>query len=140
MNVCQCRFTHWYTYDHNATNLALSKKSKDRKLIPVLLVFAVYGFVCGDNTLQMQADNESNKAKINDIVHLQNFRKNIVDSVAIHVINSCAPDSLFQALSCLYVDNEKFRELCTLKKNEISNNRVLDLLISFTKKFYRIDT
>lgn len=110
------RSNYWHTYDHNATTLAVSKKNKNHELTPVLFVMTVYGFVCGDKA---QTYYEIPQRKSNDIIHLQNFRINTVDSVTTHVSNSCAPDSLFQALSCLYVDHENFRDLCIIKKKNL---------------------
>lgn len=140
------RFTNWYTYDNNIKNLTLLKIRKHVELTPILCIYAIYGLVCGD---QIAEDTENviskNKImeidKISNVIHLKNFNQNRVDSVTTFVQNSCGPDSLFQSLACLFVDNKHFRNLCISKQKQthaIFFNLLESFLENHTEKTHMI--
>lgn len=118
------RNTQWYTYDHTQNRLLPASKKKSQKIIPHLYVFSIYKLVCGITDIENDAGSST-------IVHLRNFLQNEKDGVTTFVQNSCGPDSLFQSLACLYVENVLFKELCELRKREHACI-LIDLIQSFT--------
>lgn len=66
-------------------------------------------------------------------VHLKNFFKSKSDGSTTYIIYSCGPDSLFQALCCLYIENETFKDLCIARKLEFKSE-LFDLFDSVAGK------
>lgn len=117
------RCTQWYTYDSLQKQLIPSLKKL--KFLPHFYVFATHNFAFM-NVLKTDQDKKS------DFVLFKNFSLFKGDGVSTYICNSCAPDSLFQALSCLFIDEKEFRDLCELRKLEETSS-LFDLFDYFSK-------
>lgn len=113
------RCTQWFTYDHTQNRLLPAITNKKVKMVPRLYVFAVQKLVFDSESLCAFGDRP-------ELVHFKNFYSVQMNNSTVFVNNSCCPDSLFQALSCIYLDSRKFRDLCLLRKIK-AENQLIDI-------------
>lgn len=112
------RANRWFVYDYSFEKKKLYPSKTKFKLIPKLYVYAIHKLVFDD--IQYLSLTNSN------VVHFKNFSINKCRGKPTFIKNSCGPDSVLQALCCMYSECSIFRDVCILRKME-SKSSLFDL-------------